>query len=287
MMLDALMQTWAGKLGGPPREGSVLETDLLASASFSTERLPDPFAQSWAFAQTLGNVATNHETVLRESLLGFANRQSSKPVTVVTTLARVVLESLAVQAWLIDPSVSTMERFTRWTSLEYQSELASWRIAHPNTPQLDNPVVRKLRTSAQSFGLEVGRGWIGMTVPTFTELSGRLTKLYANHVGRGSTGVDSVGETFYRLFSGEIHGNVGSVLALLLPTENLDFSGQPVHSYDLSHVALWNAMCLVLISTFAASCTYAEWLSFPVDDEARRLHVHHVELAVRKVTEIE
>ena len=75
------------------------------------------------------------------------------------------------------------------------------------------------------------------------------------------------------------------MLALLLPTEIVSASGVPVHTYDLSHTALWNAMCLVLVSTSAARTTYADWLGIPVDPEARRLHLHHVELAIRKVTE--
>lgn len=290
MMLDSLLQAWAGKLGGGPQEGSTLAIDRRASASFGTERLPDPFGQSWAFAQTLGNVATNHETVLRESLQGFANGQTSKPITVVTTMARVVLESLALQAWLIDPSVSTRERFARWTALEYQSELKSWQIVSPNVPRLDNPIARQLFRDAQRFSLDVDKkpipDWIGANVPASTKLAGLLAQRFATYADTGATEVGSVGETFYRLFSREIHGSVGSVLALLLPTNMVDPSGQPALTYDLSHGALWSAMGLVLISTFASSCTYAEWLGLPVDREAHRLHIHHVKLAIRKVTEV-
>lgn len=290
MMLHALMKAWAGELGGGPRERSTLEVDRRASASFVTDRMPDPFGQSWAFAQTLGNVATNHEAVLRESLLGFANGQTSKPITVVTTMARVVLETLALQVWLIDPLVSTPDRFARWTALEYQSELASWRIVRPDASRLDNPVASQLLRDARALGLDVdGKSspdWIGTQVPTSTALAGLLAQRYATHAGRGTTNIASVGETFYRLFSGEIHGSVGSVLSLLLPTtDTVGPSGRRVHAYDLSHGALWNAMGLVLISTFAARCTYAEWLGIPVDPEARRLHIHHVELAVRKVSD--
>jgi len=288
-MLHALMQAWAGKLGGPPREGSVLEIDFRASETFATERHPDPFSQSWAFAATLGSVATNHEAILRESLNAFANGQGTKPVTVVTTFARVVLETLAVQAWLIDPSVSTTDRFARWTSLDFESERNSWRIARPGVPHMDNPVARELLSDAIRLGLNVDQGasprWIGTNVPTSTQLSGLLIQRYAIHTGRSAAEIASVGETFYRLFSGEMHGSVGSVLALLLPTELASASGAPVHTYDLSHNALWNAICLVLVSTFAARATYAEWLGIPVDSEARRLHLHHVELAVRKIAE--
>jgi hypothetical protein len=288
-MLHALMQAWAGKLGGPPREGSVLEIDFRASESFATEGQPDPFAQSWAFAATLGSVATNHEAILRESLNDFANGQGTKPVTVVTTIARVVLETLAVQAWLVDPLVSTTDRFARWISLEFESERNSWRIAFPDAPHMDNPIARKLLADANTLGLNVDQGrspkWIGTNIPTSTQLSGLLIQRYSIHIGRSAAEIGSVGETFYRIFSGEIHGSVGSVLALLLPTEIVSASGVPVHTYDLSHAALWNAMCLVLVSTFAARTTYADWLGIPVDPEARRLHLHHVELAVRKVTE--
>lgn len=289
MMLYALIQAWAGKLGGGPRTGSTLESDIGASTSFRTERREDPFIHAWAFAETLGLVATNHETILSESFQGFANGLTSKPVTVVTTMARVVLESLAVQAWLIDPSVATEERFARWIALEYQSQRESWRTAHPRSPHLRNPAASELLVDARTLNLAMDQSstpaWIGTRIPTSTELAGRLTQWYAHHTGREAVGIDAMGETFYRLFSGEIHGSVGSIFALLLPTDTVDSSGNPMHTYDLSHDALWNAMSLILISTFAARCTYAEWLGIPVEDEVRRLHIHHVDLAVQKAVE--
>ncbi len=243
----------------------------------------------WAFAETLGLVATNHEAILSESLQGFANGQTSKPVTVVTTMARAILESLAVQAWLIDPTIATKERYTRWIALKYQSERDSWRIAHPHSAHLNNPAARELLLDARTLDLAVDQRsaptWIGTRIPSSTELAGRLTQWYAHYTGREAAGIDAIGETFYRLFSGEIHVRVGSVFALLLPTDTFDSSGHPMHTYDLSHKALWNTMSLVLISTFAARCTYVEWLGIPVDDDVRRLHIHHVELAVRKAVE--
>ena len=73
LLLDAIKQRWAGALGGPPRPGSPLARDLAEASTYATKRLPDPVSPAWAFSQTLGLVATNHEMILRESLLNYAN----------------------------------------------------------------------------------------------------------------------------------------------------------------------------------------------------------------------
>lgn len=290
MLLHVLMQQWAGKLGSGPLSGSALDLDLASAQTFATARLSNQFSQSWTFAQTLGTVATNHEAILREALLRYANGETTtKPITVVTTVARVVLETLAVQAWLIDPDATSRERLSRWMALEYESELASWRIVQPGAPRLDNPVAAQLLEDARTLSLDVDErstpNWIGVKVPTATELAGRLVGSYVAHARTGCSAPEAMGETFYRLFSGEIHGGVGSLLALLLPTGITSPTGLPVHAYDLSHGALWRSAALILMSTFAARCTYAAWLGLSIDGEVRRIHTHHVELSIRKLTE--
>jgi hypothetical protein len=287
MLLDAIMQRWAGALGGGPAPGSPLANDLLEAPKFATKRLSDPFSQSWAYSQTLGLVATNHEAVLRESLLNYANSQTqTKPVTVVTTLAREILETLSVQAWLIDPSIDARERFERWMSLEFQSECAAWRIVHPGIGCIKNPIVQQLVADADALGIDRDRStsprWIGVRPRKSTDLAEELLRKYPAYANTG--GVGSSGALFYRLFSGEIHATVGSVLTLLLPTGTSD-SGSQIHVYNLSHGALWRAASIVLMSTFAARCIYAEWLGRPMDPETRRIHLHHIDLAIRKLTQ--
>jgi hypothetical protein len=285
MLLDAIMQRWAGALGGGPTPGSPLANDLLEAPRFATERLPDPFSQSWTFSQTLGQVATNHEAVLRESLLNYANSPTqTKPVTVVTTLARVILETLSVQAWLIDPSIDARVRFGRWMSLEFQSECAAWRIVHPGVGCMKDPIVQQLMADADALGIDRDRStsprWIGVSPRKSTDLAEELLRKYPTYANIESVG--SSGALFYRLFSGEIHGTVGSLLLLLLPTGTTD-SGSQRHVHDLSHGGLWRAASIVLMSTFVARCVYADWLGLPVDPETRRIHLHHIDLAIGKL----
>ncbi len=246
---------WAGKLGGGPRTGSTLESDIGASTSFRTERREDPFIHAWAFAETLGLVATNHETILSESFQGFANGLTSKPVTVVTTMARVVLESLAVQAWLIDPSVATEERFARWIALEYQSQRESWRTAHPRSPHLRNPAASELLVDARTLTSR----WT--KVPhrrgLAQESRRQLNSLAASHNGMPTTPEEKplVSTLWVRRSTVYFPVRFTAALAASLPYSCQRYghsSGNPMHTYDLSHDALWNAMSLILISTFAA-----------------------------------
>jgi hypothetical protein len=287
-MLDVLKQLWAGALGGGPAPGSPLENDLHESSSFASERLPHPFAQSRAFSQTLGLVATNHEAILRESLLNFANAQTATlPVTVVTTLSRVILETLSVQAWLIDPTVECRRRFSRWMALECQSERAAWSTLHPGLAHMANPIMRQLVSDADRLGIDRHPGpspqWIGVNPPKSTTLAGALLQKYPTYANTGVPGVHTIGERFYRLFSGEMHGGVGSVLQLLLATGTTTERGHPVYVYGLSHGALWRAASIVFMSTFAARCIYAEWLGVPVGAETKRIHTHHVTVAIQKL----
>lgn len=110
-----------------------------------------------------------------------------------------------------------------------------------------------------------------------------LLQRYDHYAGSLGDRTARVGEIFYRLFSGELNGSMGSDLALLLPGEHP--SGRLVRSYNLSQGTLWRSICALCMATFAARCTYAEWLGLPVDPEARRLHIHHVDLAAWKWTE--
>lgn len=290
LLLDAVKQRWAGALGGPPAVGSPLARDLAEASRFATTRLPDPVSQAWAFAQTLGLVATNHEMVLRESLLNYANGPKIEilPVTVVTTMARVVLEALSLQAWLIDPSIDADARFARWMCLEFHSERQAWTSLRQPTGHMNNPIVQQLIADAKALGIEIDRRhedspeWIGMSRPKSTDLAGDLLRKYPTYASAGVREMGSLGERFYRLFSSEIHGSVGSVLLLLIPnSETVD--DRRVHTYNLSHGALWRGAAMVLMSTFVARCIYAEWLGRPVDPETRRLHQHHIELASRKL----
>ena len=287
-MLHVLMQCWASAIGGRPSPASPLASDLELSATYATARYPDPFSQSWAFAQTLGLVATNHEALLRESLLNYANGQTqTKPVTSVTTMTRVIMETLGTQAWLVDPSVDARERFCRWMFLDFESEVAAWRVVHPGRPRMENPMIRGLVENADRFGIprdaRMSPQWIGTEQPTATALAGRLLQVYADHAQTRASEIDGVGELFYRLFSGEIHGSVGSVLQLLLPTGNPSSTGRPVHVYDLSHGALWRSAAITFMATFAARANYASWLGRSIEPETRRIHLHHVQLAIRQL----
>lgn len=288
-MLDVLKQAWAGALGGGPASASPLQQDLSNSSRFATERLPDPFAQAWAFSQTLGLVATNHEAILSGSLLDYANDQrATLPVTVVTTLSRVVLETLSLQAWLIDPTAERETRFARWLSLECQSERAAWHTLFPGRPHMANPVMCQIVSDADRLGVERDRSssvkWIGVQGPTSTKLAGALLQKYALYAGTGGSLPEGTGERLYRLFSGEIHGTVSSILQLLLATGDTSERGNPVHVYGLSHGSLWRAASVVFMATFAARCVYADWLGRPVASETRRVHIHHVNTAIRKLT---
>lgn len=211
MMLDALKKAWAGRLGGGPQPHSPLDLDLRSSSAFATSKLSRPFTQSWAFAGALGNVATNHEHVLGDALLDWANGQSSdpvkqmaKPVSVVSTMTRVVFETLALQAWLIDPSMSTQERFTRWMALQYESELAAWRIIQPGGSRLDNPQARELVDDAQALGLDVDSNaqprWIGTKPPTSTNMAELLLQRYGRYAG-------SLGDTTTRMGESALRGS--------------------------------------------------------------------------------
>jgi len=288
MLLDVLKQRWAGALGGAPAPGSPLERDLHASPNFASARLPDPFSQSWAFSQTLGLVATNHEAILRESLLNYASSQTfTLPVTVVTTLARVILETLSVQAWLIEPTVDSRGRLARWMALEFRSERAAWTTLHPGVAHMNNPIMQQLVGDADALGIhrdpKTSPEWIGVNPPRSTTLAGKLLQRYSAYANTGLIGDETTGERFYRLFSGEMHGTVGNVLQLLLATGTISKGGHPVHAYGLTHGALWRAVSIVLMSTFTARCVYADWLGFPVDAETRRLHTHHVGVAIQKL----
>lgn len=288
LLLDAIMQRWAGALGGGPVAGSPLARDLAKASEYATKRLANPVSQAWTFSMTLGLVATNHEAILRESLLNYANapKTASLPVTVVTTMARVILETLALQAWLIDPMIDGRARFARWMSLEFHSEREAWKTLHPGTGHMSSPIIQQLIRDVDTLGIDRDPGaspsWIGSPHRRSTELAGELFRKYPTYAKTGTREMGSVGERFYRLFSGEIHGTVGSILLLLLP--NGDTVGESsVHRYTLSHGALWRATGIVLASTFVARCIYAEWLGIPVDPATRRLHIHHLDVAARKL----
>ncbi len=151
---------WSGRLDSnqrppAPKAGAL---HLAEASTYATKRLPDLVSQAWAFSQTLGLVATNHEMILRESLLNYANAPAIDvlPISVVTTIARVVLETLSIKAWLIDPSSDGRARFARWMCLEFQSEREAWKTMHPGTGQMSNPILQQFIADAEALGMDRG-----------------------------------------------------------------------------------------------------------------------------------
>lgn len=92
-----------------------------------------------------------------------------------TTFARVILETLSVQAWLIDPTIDARGRFERWMSLEFQSECAAWRIVHPGIGCMENPIAQQLVSDADTLGIDRDRRtsprWIGVSPRRSTDLA--------------------------------------------------------------------------------------------------------------------
>jgi hypothetical protein len=83
----------------------------------------------------------------------------------------------------------------------------------------------------------------------------------------------------HHLLSGGVHADVANIMGSLLPIEAPISTSGPVVSYGLGRTTLWRTMAVILMSTFTARCSYAAWLGRPVPAEARRLHLHHIELA--------
>ena len=284
MMMNVLMQAWAGALGSGPQPGSPLAQDLEIQEEYATSRLPTPFGQAWAFAQTIGLAALNHEQVLQESLLRNANNEGSCPIAVIDTLTRAIVELLALQTWLTDPHVSSRDRFVRWVSIECSATRGQWRLLHPGRSHEDNLNLRALLTDAKQFGLAYderpGPKWIGTEVPAATSLVGELFEKHRLYGGLAASMINpSVGEFMYRHLSSGVHGEAGYVLSALLPTETGTVE-HPVVTYTLSSGSLWRAATVFFLTTFVARSSYAAWLAIEVPTEAKRISLHHLNVSV-------
>ena len=275
MMMDTFMQVWAGKLGAGPQSGSPLEKDLAEETNYATERLTIPMQQAWTFAQTVGLAATNHETILRESLLQNANGKGSRPVTVVDTLTRVIVELLSIQTWLVDPQLTTRERFMRWIALETDAVRAQWKMTNIGLAHDLNPILNELAEDAEVLGVEVAK------VPAATELVGQLFQKAVLYVPFAAT-TPTVGSLIYRLLSGAVHGDVAQVLATLLP-RGKSHGELPIMTYSLSASSLWRAATVYFLTSYVARSSYAEWLGIKVPDETRRLSLHHIKHSVDRL----
>lgn len=160
MMLGALRHNWADALGAGPQPASPLQRDLDHQGTLATTRRPDPINQVRAYVETVTQVAFDHESVLREALLRYANHDGSRPVVSILTLTRTVLELLAVQRWVMDPSsdVDTKARVSRWYSLEASGIRDQWNAKHiglPTGAPRDNPQLQALARDAASKGITV------------------------------------------------------------------------------------------------------------------------------------
>jgi|GEM_PF-4614935 len=287
MMMNVLMQVWAGALGSGPQLGSPLAQDLAIQEKYATSRLPTPFSQVWAFAQTIGLAALNHEQVLQESLLRNANNEGSCPIAVIDTLTRAIVELLALQTWLTDPSVSSRDRFVRWISIECAATRGQWTLLHPGLPHADNLNLGALLIDAKQFGLACderpGPKWIGREVPAATSLVGQLFEKHRLYGGPAASMINaSVGEFMYRLLSSGVHGEVGYLLSALLPTEAGAGEDAAV-TYALSSGSLWRAATVFFLTTFVARSSSAEWLGVEVPEEARRISLHHLDTSVARL----
>ena len=275
MMMEAFSQVWAGRLGGGPQSDSPLAKDREAEERFSTTRRPMPLGQAWTYAQTLGQVAHNHEQILREALQRSANHEGARPVSTIDTLTRVIVELLARQVWLTDPALTTEERFGRMLALERDAVKSEWRITNPGEAHEVNPSLAALETDAERCDLVLPR------VPEKTQLAGALFERAPLYVPE-ATITSRIGEMMYRLLSGAIHGDVAHLLGVLLPTG--EFNGEKaVCTYSLSASMLWRAAACFFLSTFAARSTYADWLGIDVPDETKRLSLHHIRLSTRRL----
>lgn len=304
MMLDVLRQLWAGALGAGPQPGSPLQHDLDHQDAFATSRLPAPISQAWAYAQTVGQAATDHQTILREALLRYASGNGSRPVVSILTLARSALELLAFQRWVTDPSPAidtkerdTKERVARWYSLEASGARDQWNAKHigrPPRPPGDDPQLQALAHDADCVGITVKRdgqgrpSGVGPGVPTTTSLATELLDRY-RQLASGVLADPSnlVGEHVYRLFSGGPHGKSAHILGTLLPTGQAAPDGTPVHTYQLSPLHFWLAAAAVFMASYAAASDYAGWLGIEVPEETQRVHVHHVEVAMDKIRSLQ
>jgi len=288
--MGTLLQTWEEVLIGFPAGDSMHARETASQRQLGTSRLSDPVNQISGYAHTAGLVALNHLTVVRESLVSYSNGMGTCPVSAVDTLTRVAVETYAVQCWIVDPTITMRERYARWLCLETMSERSSWAALHEGEPHSQNPALVALAEDADRHGVERDpkMTWIGVHPPKALDLTGELiSRFSAYEPGRLSTeDGERYGRLMYRLMSGGVHANVGHVLLSLGPA-GPDEDGIPSYTYSLSTGRLWRSLATTILASFAAGCEYAAWVGRPVPDEARRLTVHHFDLAAARVNEAE
>lgn len=253
--------------------------------SFATARLEIPVNQARTTAQALGQAAADHETTVREALIGQGNGSGSCLGSSLATLVRATLELLAIQAWLVEASLTSEERIFRWFGLECIALRSQWTMVRPGISHRKNPALAALVADADFLGIPRDHAaapkWIGAPVPSATCFSGRLLAKFAEFEPSRGARIDAeLGELMYRLLSGSVHGSAAHLLAAHSPTGNVSQHGLPVMSYGLSGEALWRTLGLLFIATFCARINYAKWLGIAVPAEPRRLHLLHIERAI-------
>jgi hypothetical protein len=274
-MMHIFMQAWAGKLGAGPQPGSLLAEDRAAESDFATERLTIPIGQAWTFAQTLGQAATNHEEILRESLQRNANGDGARPIGAVETRTRMIVELLAVQLWLTDADLISRQRVGRWLALEREAVRQQWRMTYPSQEHSLNTALQALDADVHGLNPELPK------VPSSTDLAGRLFERVTRYVPTATT-TTAVGELMYRLSSGSVHGDVAHLIGALLPTGEMH-EERPVVTYSLSAGSLWRATTVNFLALLVARCNYADWLGLEVPADMRALSLHHIQFAADRL----
>lgn len=114
------------------------------------------------------------------SLFAYALTRSCDPITS-CTLIRSSLEAAAVGAWVVDPTISTLERVARVYSIRYESIVQNVKVLRCSKgikqSDLDQTIARidVIATDADACGVPVGRckggkvTWVGTKKPSATE----------------------------------------------------------------------------------------------------------------------
>jgi hypothetical protein len=118
------------------------------------------------------------------------------------TLLRMLLESAALSAWLLDPACGAADRVNRSYSYRYVGLMEQKKFAAVvNSPQISvaeaDRKLAGLEAAAMAIGVQIKRGknrktdWIGMQAPSSTE----LVRIVFDE------------ESWYRLLSSFVHGH--------------------------------------------------------------------------------
>lgn len=291
LAMGALLQSWENALVGLPVPESPHEHEVVAQAALATCRTPKPIDQISGYAHLAGQVALNHLAILRGALISYSNGMGPCPVSTVDSLTRVAVETYAVQRWLVDPRLTMSDRYARWLCLETMSERSAWTAAHEGEPHRNNPALLAIAADADQHGVrrDSKMEWIGVHPPKALDLTGELISRFAAYEpGRLSEkDGEKYGKLMYRIASGGVHANVGHVLLSLLPAGWDEDDGEPYYTYSLASGRLWRAVATVTLASYAANCEFAAWIGLPVPAEARRLTLHHFDLAAARANQAE